>query len=281
MILLIAVLIRDIEIRGVTRWIKVGPFPFQPSELAKLSIVIFLAHSLSKRKDNIKDFKFGFLPNIIVPGIIIALIIKEPDFGTGLFVISITYILLFIGGVKILHIILSFIGLIPVIYYLTFNVNYRMNRILSFINPWTDARNTGFQLTQSLLGFGSGGFFGRGIGCGREKLFYLPDPHTDFILSVIGEELGFIGVLIVILLFLIIIIIGFRIALKSSDLFGSYLAIGITVMIGLQGLINMGVALGILPTKGIPLPFISYGGSSFTINMVAIGMLLNISSKTL
>jgi cell division protein FtsW len=277
---LVAILISGLgySAGGSTRWFRLGGFTFQPSELARFSLVIYLAYSMSKKQEKLKDFYLGFLPHALVFGILAALIIIQPDFGSTVILGAITWIMLFVGGVRISHLLLSIIVMAPVAYFLMVNAEYRMNRILSFINPWQYPSGEGYQIVHSLMAFGSGGIWGKGIGKGYQKLFYLPEPHTDFIFSVIGEEFGLFGVLIILGLYATIIWRGVIIAKNSRDSFGTFVAIGLTTAIGLQVCINMGVALGLLPTKGLTLPFLSYGGTSLLINMASIGILMNIGT---
>jgi len=282
LISLVAVLLPGIGVKigGATRWLKIMGLSIQPSEFAKLALIIYMAYSLAKKKNNIKRFSVGVLPHLIISGIMLALIVKEPDMGTAMCIGTVAFILLFAAGVRMHHLSLTFLLVAPIIYYLIVNFGYRLQRILTFLNPWEYPTNSGFQIIQSLYAFGSGGVFGQGLGGGKQKLFYLPEPHTDFIFSVIGEELGLVAVLLVLVVFLVIIYRGIRIAILSSDLFSTYLALGITTMIGLQATIHMGVTMGLLPTKGISLPLISYGGSSLLVSLIGLGILLNISSKT-
>jgi cell division protein FtsW len=280
-LLLIAVLIPGIGHRagGAMRWLKISAFSFQPSELSKLGLIIFLAYFLTKKEEKIRSFSFGFLPTVLLSGLVIALILKEPDFGAALFLTAVVFFLLFISGARVIYIAGAFLLALPVVYYFLTNVAYRYRRLLAFIRPWDDPTGTSFQIIQSFISFGSGGFFGLGLGEGRQKLFFLPAPHTDFIFSVIGEELGLVGTVVVVLLFFILTLRGIQIALSLQDRFGTYLALGVTLMISLQAVINMGVVLGLLPTKGLTLPFISYGGSSLIVNLVGVGMLLRLSSE--
>ncbi len=267
------------EVGGATRWLRFGPLSFQPSEMAKLAVIFFFAHSFSRKHEEMKDFKKGFLPYITVLLLFDVPLILQPDFGTAMTITGIAMIMLFVAGSR-----LSYMGIFSAFvamasYILISGAEYRVKRILSFLDPWSDPHNTGFQIIQSFLAFGSGGMLGRGLGEGRQKLFYLPEPHTDFILPVIGEELGFIGVTAVILIFAALVIVGIMAALKARERFGTYLAIGITSMIGLQAVINMGVVMGLLPTKGLTLPFISYGGTSLVANMIGVGILASILAR--
>lgn len=278
-ILLIIVLIPSVgkSSFGARRWFRIGAFSFQPSELTKLVMLIYAADYLTRKKAKINNFFGGFLPIIIVLGVICMLIIKQPDLGTSVLVAVIVLIMMFIGGAKLSH--MAYLGLIslPVLYVAVVNVPYRMKRIIAFIDPWQDSQGVGFQLTQSQIALGSGGLFGVGLGKSVQKLFYLPAAHTDFILSIIGEELGLIGTLAVVILFIALIWQGARIVKRITEPFGYYLAIGIVIMLGLQAVINIGVSIGALPTKGLPLPFISYGGSALIFHMMSVGLLLNIS----
>ena len=278
--LLIAVLIPGIGHRtgGAMRWLKIQSFSFQPSEFAKLGMVIFLAYLLAKKEEKIRSFSFGFLPPVLLSGLVIALVMKEPDFGAAFFLTVMVFLLLFVGGARVIYIASAFLIAIPVAYALLMNVGYRYKRLMSFIRPWEDPSGTSFQIIQSFLSFGSGGLFGLGLGEGRQKLFFLPAPHTDFIFSVIGEELGLVGATVVVLLFFILTLRGIQIGLSLEDRFGVYLALGITLMISLQAVINMGVVLGLLPTKGLTLPFISYGGTSLIANMAGVGILFQLST---
>jgi cell division protein FtsW len=282
LILLILVLIPGIgvRIRSASRWIKFGPLVIQPSEFAKLAIIIFLAYSMARKQEKIRYFSIGFLPHIVVAGIFILLIEKEPDFGTALALAGITFLMLFVGGTRLTHILLVTLIASPLVVYVILKNKMRLERVTTFIDPWKYAQESGYQLVHSLYAIGSGGFWGLGIGKSREKLFYLPDSHTDFIFSILSEELGFLGTITVISLFAILIIRGLIISIRAKDTFGAYLAMGLTSLIGLQAAINMAVVSGLMPTKGLSLPFLSYGGSSLLVNMIAIGILLNISSQT-
>ncbi|MBI5682551.1 MAG: putative lipid II flippase FtsW [Deltaproteobacteria bacterium] len=281
-VLLILVLIPGIGYMagGARRWLKIGNWTFQPSELAKLSIIIYLAYSLSTKNEKIKTFKIGFLPHIIIPGIILSLIYFEKDFGGMLSLGAIVLAMMIIAGVRIRYIAALLPIFVLIIYYIILKKGYIVDRIMVFIDPWKDFHGDGWQIIQSFLAFGVGGIWGVGLGEGKQKLFYLPEAHTDFIFSVIGEELGLIGVGIVISLYILFLISGIKISLIASDLYGTYLAIGVTLLVSLQAVVNMAVVTGLLPTKGLVLPFISYGGSSLVINMIGVGILLNIYKKS-
>lgn len=262
---------------GARRWFKIGSIYFQPSEFTKLVMLIYAADFLTRKQNKIKDFFQGFLPMMMVVGAVCLLILKQPDLGSSVLIAIVVFIMMFIAGARIWHIGILILACLPVLYLLIARVPYRWARIVAFLDPWHDSQGVGFQLTQSQIAFGSGGIFGVGLGHSMQKLFFLPAAHTDFILSIIGEELGFIGAFATIVLFGILIWQGARIAKRANDPFGYFLSIGIVAIIGLQAVVNVGVSIGALPTKGLPLPFISYGGSALVFNMVCIGLLLNIS----
>ncbi len=280
---LIAIVITDLGVSagGAVRWIGFGCFTFQPVELARFAIVLYLAYSMSKKGEKIRQFSIGFVPHIIILAAFSFLIMLQPDFGSVMILFLITWLMLFIGGVPVKHLVLSIIPAAPVIYLFLISSPYRLKRITSFLDPWKYASNEGYQTVHSLMAFGTGKIWGTGLGKGYQKLFYLPEPHTDFIFSVIGEELGLIGVLGVLACFGLIIWKGIEIAINTEDRFSSFLAAGITISIGLQATINMGVALALLPTKGLTLPFLSYGGTSLLVNMASIGILMNIGARRL
>jgi cell division protein FtsW len=281
LLLLILVLIPGIGVMvgGARRWFRVFGFSFQPSELAKLALIIYLAYSMEKKEKHMDSFLIGFLPHMALAGLFFSLILLEPDFGTAVMIVLLILVLLFAGGVRGSYLIGT--GIVALIGFgsLILCVGYRLKRWLVFLDPWSDARGAGYHITQSLLAFGSGGFWGMGLGNGRQKLFYLPEPHTDFILSVIGEELGLIGVFAILILFFLLLNSGVMISLKARDLFGTYLGLGITSLIGIEAVINMGVVMGLLPTKGSALPFISYGGTSLVVKLMSVGIMLNIAKN--
>jgi cell division protein FtsW len=264
---------------GASRWLRLGPVQFQPSELARFALIVYLAYSMEKKADRIKDFSIGFMPHVVVMGILAVMILRQPDFGSAAILAFLTWIMMFIGGVRLTYLIGSCSALVLLGWYYIASADYRRRRWDSFWDPWQFSADQGYQATHSLMAFGSGGWWGAGIGKSYQKLFYLPEPHTDFIFSVIGEELGVAGVLLIVLLYVLIVWKGIRIARRAPDLFGCYLAIGLTVALGLQVCINMGVTLALLPTKGLTLPFVSYGGTSLVLNMAMIGVLMNIGAS--
>ncbi len=272
-----------IDAGGSRRWVNFKIFSIQPSEFLKVFFIVYLANFLEKRKDILDNNRYSlmFISPFIFMGFLDILLLKEPDFGASSILFITTFIMLFAGGVSLIYLIAAaFLGSVAS-YFLIFTVAYRRDRILAFLHPFHDKSGIGFQIIQSLYAFARGGFFGVGPGNGKEKLFFLPTPYSDFIFSSVGEELGFIGVLIFILLYLILAYRGLKIAIHAPDLFGTYLAYGITCLITLSAFINIGVVMDLLPTKGLALPFISYGGSSLLASCIGIGILLNISSQSL
>ena len=265
------------SVKGARRWLKLGTYTLQPAELIKVGVLLYLAHYLAKKGDRIEMFTSGFLPPLVVIGAVVGLILLEPDLGTAAVIGLVTMGLLFAGGARLGHLAMIGVGAIGALYLLIAGVGYRRQRMLSFLDPWSDPEGTGFQVIQSYLALGGGGLFGVGLGEGRQKLFFLPEPHTDFVLSMLGEELGFLGTGIVVLLLALFVIKGFMIALAAEDPFGRYLALGVSFLIAFHTLINVGAISGLIPTKGLPLPFLSYGGSSLVVNMIGTGMLISVS----
>lgn len=263
---------------GSARWLRFGGFTVQPSEFARLSMIIYLSYSIDKKSDNLSNFYIGFLPHVIVLGIFTTLLFLQPDFGSVVILSAITWFMLFVGGVRILHLVPSVLVLLPLAYIYMVSAEYRVKRLMSFWDPWQHPADEGYQIVHSLMAFGTGGIWGAGMGKSYQKLYYLPEPHTDFIFSVIGEELGLLGVLIILVMYALILWRGIKIAKNTDDNFGAFLATGITSAIGIQVCVNMGVTLGILPTKGLTLPFLSYGGTSLLVNMASIGILMNIGN---
>ncbi len=280
--LLMLVLIPGVghKVGGATRWFRWNGFSFQPSEFAKFVLVIYMAYSMAKKGSNMATFSKGMVPHLLVTGLFMLCIILQPDLGTAVIMGCWLMILLFVGGVKLRYLMLIMAPAGLMIWWLILQADYRMKRWLAFMNPWDDPQGIGFQIIHSFLAFGSGGVLGTGLGNSKQKLFYLPEPHTDFSLSIVGEELGFFGVSLVVVLFGMIILRGIKIALDARDLYSSYLAMGLVCLIALQAGVNMGVVMGLLPTKGLALPFISYGGSSLVFNLLGIGILLNIASRS-
>ena len=282
LILLILVAIPGIgTVRNGSRsWFGIGSFGIQPSEFAKLGLIIFISKYMSKNEKNLKDIKKGVFPILGLVLLIFGLIMLQPDFGTGVIIMMTSIGLLFVGGVSFKFFFrIGIIGVIGIIGLIAV-APYRLERILSFLNPWSDPLGSGFQIIQSLYAIGPGGLFGYGFLNSRQKHFYLPEPQTDFIFSIISEEFGFMGIIIVATLFLTIIIRGFSIARNTNDLFGKYVAFGITFGLAFQACLNLMVVVGLIPVTGVTLPFLSYGGSSLLITLCSMGILLNISKHT-
>jgi len=261
------------------RWIHFSGFSFQPSELAKPALILFLAFFLETRSRSMDDWRNTLLPAVLPTFVFIGLIVFQPDLGTAIACAAITICILFVAGLEIKYLAYSLVGSLLPLYFLIFHVAYRRDRILAFLDPYSDPQGRGFHIIQSLIAVSTGGLTGVGLMEGKEKLFYLPEPHTDFIFSVLGEELGLLGCMAVVSLFALFLWRGVRTALRTQDLFGRFLAVGITSMVVVQAFINISVVLGLMPTKGIPLPLISYGGSSIFITLACIGVLLNITKQ--
>lgn len=279
--LLILVLLIGSERNDAKRWINLGFTTFQPSEFVKLFVILFYASSLSDNKEKLKTIKKGFVPYMMGLGLIAVLLLLEPHMSAALVIIAIGSIMMIVAGSKIKHFIFSLVFLgIPSIIGMIAIAPYRIRRITTFLNPWLDPQGEGWQVIQSLYAIGSGGFFGSGLGLSKQKYLYIPEPHNDFIFSILAEELGFFGCTIVIILFAIFIWRGIIIATKSKDLFGSLLAVGITSMIAIQVIINIAVVTSSMPNTGIALPFFSYGGTSLIMLLGCVGILLNISRST-
>ena len=283
LLVLVLVLIPGVGVSrgGARRWLMLLGFTFQPGELAKLALVFYLARSMAKKEDKIQTFSVGVLPHLIIGGLSLGLLLLQPDFGTALILTMLLYVMLFVAGSKVSHLMATGLMALPFLVYVMFSAEYRLRRLMTFLDPWREASGSGFQIIQSLIAFGSGRLWGRGLGESRQKLFYLPEAHTDFVFSVIGEELGLLGALMVVGLFGVIVVRGLRLAEKIEEPFEQYLAFGLTTLLGFQALIHMGVVMGLMPTKGLVLPFISYGGSAMIINLVAAGILLGLSRRRL
>ncbi|OGW83109.1 MAG: cell division protein FtsW [Omnitrophica bacterium RIFCSPLOWO2_01_FULL_45_10] len=275
--LLILVLVPHVgkETAGARRWFKFAFLSFQPSEFAKFAVILYTADMISRKGRLMKSFLFGYVPAVFVLGTFVGLILLEPDMGTAITISIIVMMMLFAAGVKKSHIFTSFLAALPAVYLLLFSVPYRRKRITAFLNPWADRKGAGFQIIQSFIALGSGGLFGVGLGQSRQKLFFLPASHTDFIFSIIGEELGLLGTASVVILFIIFVWQGMKIVFNSYGPFERSLSLGIVSLITLEAIVNIGVTCGALPTKGLPLPFISYGGSGLVFRLMGIGLLLN------
>jgi cell division protein FtsW len=277
--LLVLVLIPGIgrEVAGARRWFRFKFISFQPSEFANLALIIYIAGFISRKTEQIKTFWKGFIAPVSVLGLAVLLILVQPDLGTAVALAAVVFIMLFVARVRLAYLLSVILTSLPLLVTLILIAPYRKARILAFINPWSDPKGSGFQIIQSQVALGSGGIFGVGLGHSRQKLFYLPAAHTDFIFSIIGEELGLLGTLGVIILFVIFIQQGLKVMKNAPDKFGYFLALGLVSMICFKAAVNIGVSCGLLPTKGLPLPFISYGGSSFIFDMISVGILMNIA----
>ncbi len=278
-LLLIAVLIPGVgkKVGGAARWIRIAGFTFQPAEFVKIGLVLFMAHSLARKQDKVKSFRLGLLPYMLILTVLLGLLLAQPDLGSALTLGVVATAMLLVAGTRLSYLVGIGLFTLPFLYFMVMSVDYRRRRILAFLNPWEDPSNTGFQIIQSWIAFGSGGAFGQGLGESKQKLFFLPEAHTDFIFSVIGEELGYIGVLVIAAMFLLLIMRGLRTALNAPNEFSCFLAFGVTLLVGMQAFINMAVVMGMVPTKGLALPLISYGGTSLVTTLAAIGLLLNVS----
>jgi cell division protein FtsW len=266
------------EIKGASRWLRFGGFGFQPSELAKFALILHLSVLMSTKKERIRDFKTGFLPMVIWIALVTGLILLQPNFSTAMMLFLFSLIMLFVGGVKLKHIALSLGALLPLLAIYGFSAEYRIRRFMAFFSG--DHASSNYQLLQGIIGFGNGGLFGVGPGVSKQRDFFLPESYGDFVFSIVGEEYGYIGTMLLLFLFLIIFLRGLKIAKLAQDDLGKYLAIGITSSVTLYALVNAAVTLGLLPTTGLPMPFVSYGGSSMLFTACAIGVLLNISAQT-
>ncbi|MGE3188185.1 MAG: putative lipid II flippase FtsW [Vicinamibacterales bacterium] len=275
-LLLVAVLFAR-PVNGTRRWFAVAGFGIQPSELAKIVVIVFTAMMLERRMHRVNEIRYALLPiGVIVAGLV-GLILLEPDFGTAVSVLAVVGVMIFAAGLSYKYLLGSVLLALPALYVILMSADYRRRRLLTFLDPWADPLGDGFQVIQSLIAVGTGGVFGRGLMAGVQKLFYLPEPHTDIIYAVISEELGKVGATVILLCFCVIAWRGLRTAMRAPDGFGAFLALGLTMMIVFQAFVNISVVLGLMPTKGIPLPLVSAGGSSLLINLLGIGVLLNIS----
>jgi cell division protein FtsW len=275
-IALIAVLFMP-AVNNAKRWFGIAGIGVQPSELSKLAAIFFIAALLERRMHRINEVGYALAPIGLMVGCLFGLIMLEPDFGTSMSLVLIAFVMVFAAGLNYRYIFGVLLVSLPAIYILVMGTAYRRRRVLTFLNPWEDPLGDGFQIIQSQIAIGTGGVWGKGLMNGGQKLFYLPEPYTDFIYSVISEELGLIGASLVLLCFCVVTWRGLRVALRAPDTFGAFLALGLTTMIAVQAFINISVVLGLMPTKGIPLPLVSFGGSSLLINLVGMGILLNVS----
>lgn len=271
------VLLVGVRVNGAKRWFHLGPLSFQPAELAKVALIVFLAHVLAKKADRVSQFVMGILPPLFVCGLFCGLLALQPDLGTAMIVGATTMVLLFVAGARIGYLVMAGLAALPILYHAVVGTPWRLRRILAFLDPWQFRDTVGYQIASSLIAVGSGGIWGQGLGDSRQKLLFLPEAHTDYILAIVGEELGFVGLSLVIGLYALLVVRGCLIAQRARDAFGLYLAAGLTAMFGLQASFNMGVVLGVLPTKGLTLPLISFGGSTLVIDLCALGILFNIS----
>ncbi len=262
---------------GAQRWIALGPVQFQPSEAAKIALVLYLARSLARKQDKIRMFSIGLLPHLLVTGALVGLCLWQSDLGTGVILFLVLFAMLFAAGARVSYLVVAAAAAAPVVWHLVKSTPYRYLRVVAYLDPERYRSGPGYQLWESLLGTANGGFLGQGLGQGKGKLFYLPAAHTDFIAAVIAEEAGLLGVLLLVGLFAIVVWRGVRAALNASDAFGCYAALGITTLLGAQALVNLAVVFGLLPTKGLTLPFVSYGGSSLMTLLAATGILLSVS----
>jgi cell division protein FtsW len=282
MVALLALLIPHVGVThgGARRWIGLGPLSVQPSEFVKTVVVLYLARAIAHKRERMGQFTVGVLPHLVVIGLCVLLVAAQPDFGTAVILVLVLVLMLWGGGARSTHLIGLGLAVLPVVGFALVHAAYRWRRILAFLNPWRYSQDIAFQLVQSLIAFGSGGITGVGLGESKQKMFFLPEAHTDFIFALIGEELGVCGALLVLALFGVVGMRGFRIALRHPDSFGSMLAFGITLVILLEAVVNVGVVVGLLPTKGLALPFISYGGSALIGTLVQVGILAGLSRTT-
>jgi cell division protein FtsW len=280
-VLLVLVLVPPFgqSINGTRRWLRWGHFSVQPTELAKLVLVVYLADFLARRQAVIGSLWRGVVPPLVVTGGVAGLVLLQPDLGSAVAIVGVVLCMIFVAGARLAH--LGLIGglALPVVVVAVFTASYRLRRVLTFLDPWADPRGAGFQIIQSYLALGGGGLLGRGLGESKQKLFYLPEPHTDFIFAILGEELGFVGAVATVVLFGLLLWRGIRIGLRVSDPFGALLAFGVSALLVNQAVVNLGVVVGLFPTKGLPLPFVSSGGSSLLVAMAAVGLLLNVSQR--
>ncbi|WNG34687.1 putative lipid II flippase FtsW [Archangium violaceum] len=281
LVLMVLVLIPGIGTTagGARRWIRFPGFGLQPAEVAKVAWVVYLSYSLAKKREKVATFSVGFLPHLLLCGLLVGLCMLQPDFGSSVLLVFLLFALLFAAGTKVSYLVGSVLLALPLAYAAIARSPYRMKRVLAFLDPWAHRHDIGYQVAESLMSIGSGGLTGLGLGDGRQKLFFLPEAHTDFIFAIIGEELGLVGVVLLVALYAIVIWRGIRASLAAPETFGTYLGLGLTSIIAFQATVNMCVAMGLLPTKGLTLPFVSYGGTSLVVLMGAAGVLLSLSAS--
>ena len=281
-VLLVLVLVPGVgaTVGGAKRWLRLPGISVQPAEIAKFTWVVYLAYSLAKKREKMATFSVGFLPHLLLAGLLVGLCMGEPDFGSSVELLVLLFILLFAAGTRLSYLVGSVLLALPMAWAAVAHSPYRWARIRAFLDPWAHRHDIGYQVAQSLISVGSGGLFGVGLGESTQKLFFLPEAHTDFIFSIIGEELGLLGALLTIALYAVVVWRGTRAALRASETFGTYLGLGLTAMLGVQAAVNMSVAMGMLPTKGLTLPFVSYGGCSLVVSMAAAGVLLSLSAAS-
>jgi cell division protein FtsW len=264
---------------GARRWIRLPGFGLQPAEVAKFAWVVYLSYSLAKKREKVATFSVGFLPHLALCGLLVGLCMLQPDFGSSVLLVFLLFVLLFAAGARLSYLVGSVLLALPLAYVAIATSPYRMKRILAFLDPWAHRHDVGYQVAESLMSIGSGGVSGLGLGDGRQKLFFLPEAHTDFIFSILAEETGLVGVGLLVLLYAVVLWRGVRASLAAGETFGTYLGLGITSIIAFQAAVNMCVAMGLLPTKGLTLPFVSYGGTSLLVLMGAAGVLLSLSAS--
>ncbi len=262
---------------GASRWIQVGPINIQPAEISKVALILWLSDSLARKGDNIRTFSVGFLPHVLMAGFLVVLCMAQPDFGSSVILVLLTFVLMFTAGAKLGYMLAGAGIALPIAFLLVRSSAYRWERIIAFSDPFKYRMRGGYQIVESWMSFGAGGPFGVGLGDSRQKLLFLPEAHTDFIAAIVAEELGFVGFTLLVVCFLVVVTCGVRAALRAVDDYGTYMAVGLTMFVGIQAVTNLAVVLGLLPTKGLTLPFISFGGSSLLVNCAAVGMLLNVS----
>ncbi|MCB9557864.1 MAG: putative lipid II flippase FtsW [Deltaproteobacteria bacterium] len=267
------------RVDGAVRWFRLGGISFQPSEPAKFSLLVYLSYSLAKKRHTMSSFSIGVLPHLLVAGLMALMVLLQPDLGTSAVMIAVTLILLLVAGARLTYVVIALLAGFPLAYQQIVGTPWRMRRLLAFLDPWSYRRSAGYQISESLISIGSGGLRGLGLGEGRQKLFFLPAAHTDFVFAIIGEELGFTGLAAVVGLFLLLVLRTLRASFAARDLFGGYLAFGCAALIAVQALLHMAVVTGLAPTKGITLPFVSYGGTALITMMFISGVALNISGR--